>query len=303
MRKVRVLGIVGSPHADGWTSGLVSSALDGAASVGADIETVSLAKYRIIQCVEDRSECWSDGICRRSQVATMLSRKLDESDAIVLGAPVYQHDVNGLTKDFMDTTRTLDTNGKPALGITLAGGTGKGLTSALKSIYNFFFGRELRGIDPLPVSRFNYQKALSEAYASGQNLAEMLTSRRPFRDLSERIAYYYSLKYMDYDIVDENLLLAQQLIENLAPFEQVKPLFEEARREYSTAEKLVTQGRKTEAIVYIVNSYEAGAKAWARLEEENVQRPIRRKLEEILYHEKHYKESTPIGLWPNDALG
>ena len=262
MRRVKVLGIVGSPHVKGLTHELVAKALGGAASLGADVETVSLAEHSIIYCDDDHSECWSDGVCRRSEAATTLSKKLDESDAVVLGAPVYYLDVNGLTKNFMDTTRTLNTNGKPALGISMAGGTGKGLTSALKSIYNFFFCIELRGIDPLPVSRFNYKKALLEAYSSGRKLAELSKSRRPFKDLSERITYYHSLKYMNYDIVDENLLLAQQLVENIEPVEEVKSLLEKARQEYVKAKELVGKGRKTEAVVHIMNSYEAGTKAW-----------------------------------------
>jgi len=262
MRHLKVLGIVGSPHVKGLTSELVAEALGGAASLGPGTETVSLAEQGIIHCDDDHSECWSDGVCRRSEAATALSRKLDEFDAVVLGAPVYYLDVNGLTKNFMDTTRTLNTNGKPALGISLAGGTGKGLTSTLRSIYNFFFCIELRGIDPLPVSRFNYKKALSQAYSSGRKLAELCKRRQPFESLSERIAYYHGLKYLNYDIVDENLLLAQQLIQNIEASGDAKALLEEAIREYSEAKELVGQGKKTEAVVHIMNSYEAGTKAW-----------------------------------------
>jgi len=94
---------------------------------------------------------------------------VDAADAYVLGAPVYYLDVNGLTKDFMDVISMPNSNGRPALGIVMAGGTGKGLTSALKSIYYFFF-KGLRGIDPLQVSRFNFDQALEEAYGSGKRL-------------------------------------------------------------------------------------------------------------------------------------
>jgi len=76
-----------------------------------------------------------------------LAKSIDKADAYVLGTRVYYLDLNGLTKDFMHVVSMANSNGKPALGIVMARGTGKGLTSALKSI--FFFCKGLRGINSL----------------------------------------------------------------------------------------------------------------------------------------------------------
>ena len=186
-----------------------------------------------------------------------LSETVDKADAYVLGVPVYYLDINGLTKDFMDVVDMPNSNGKPALGIAMAGGTGKGLTSALKSIYYFFFCKGLRGTNPLPVSRFNYDKALNEAYDSGKLLARL--EGKPFKDtkiewdLTERISYHFSLRFMNYDVVDEILLLAEQLME----VSKKKGMnIEKAKMEYGKAKEPIFQGRKDKSIKHAVKAYE-----------------------------------------------
>jgi len=76
------------------------------------------------------------------------------------------------------------------------------------------------------------------------------------------MAHHYSLRYMNYDVVDENLLLAKQLIENTKPVEETKLLLKRAKKEYEEAKRLINQGEKAEAIAHIVNSYNHGIKAW-----------------------------------------
>lgn len=243
---MKALGIVGSPHKDGRTNKLVTRALEGSQEAGGQTEIIYLVDYEIPQ--------WSEGSRKAPEE---LDDVVDGADAYVLGAPVYYLDVNGLTKDFMDVISMPNSNGKPALGIAMAGGTGKGLTSALKSIYYFFFCRGLRGINPLPVSRFNLDKALGQAYDSGKELARL--SRRPFGkkkiewNLTERISYHFGLPFVNYDIVDEILLLAEQLME----ISSSKGLnIEEAEMEYRKAKELIEQGRKTESIKHAVKAYE-----------------------------------------------
>ena len=243
---MNVLGIVGSPHRNGRTNKLVTRALEGSRKASAQTEIIYLVDHEIPQ--------WTEGHKRAPEE---LNDVMDGADAYVLGAPVYYLDVNGLTKDFMDVVSMPNSNGKTALGIAMAGGTGKGLTSALKSIYYYFFCKGLRGIDPLPVSRFNLDKALSEAYGSGKALVRL--GRKPFMktkiewDLAERISYHFSLPFMNYDIVDEILLLAEQLMETSSE----KGLdIDKAKTEYRKAKELIEQGRKTEAIRHAVKAYE-----------------------------------------------
>jgi len=238
---MKALGILGTPHKNGRTNRLITRALEGSEDAGGQTEIIYLIDYDIPQ--------WSDD----HKTSEELNKVVDAADAYVLGAPVYYLDVNGLTKDFMDVISMPNSNGKPALGIAMAGGTGKGLTSALKSVYYFFFCKGLRGIDPLPVSRFNFDQALEEACGSGKRLVKLAEERKPFKNLAERIEYHISLRYMNYDMVDEIVLLAEQLIE-IAEKEGTN--IDKAKMEYEKARELIDQGRKAESVRYAVEAYE-----------------------------------------------
>jgi len=249
----KVLGIVGSPHKDGRTNKLVTRAIEGSKEAGADTEIIYLIDYDIPQ--------WTS---RKVRLPEELKESMDKADSYVLGAPVYILDINGLTKDFIDVVLNskADLNGKPALGIAMAGGGG-GATLALRSIYYFFHAFGLRGISPLPVSRFNYDKALKEAYESGKHLVEL--ERKPFMkmfynyeeeeralSLAERVSYHSNLPFIDYNLVDEILWLAEQVME----ISKEKGIsIAKAEMEYEKAKELIRQGRKDESIKHAARAY------------------------------------------------
>lgn len=208
-----VLGIVGSPRKDGRTNSLIDAALDGAASAGAEGKKIFLGDYDIRPFMSAGGSEDGAKFCPEE-----LSELCGEADALVIGAPVYWGDINGLTKDFMDSVRTAGANGKPALGTAIAGGSGKGLLSGVQSIYHFFYHRQMRAIDPTPVSRFNWGESLDALRGSGAKLASMVREPGPFPGSSadERwpdvVAYYATLPYLEDGPVDEFLMLARQLV-------------------------------------------------------------------------------------------
>ena len=235
-----IVGVVGSPRKNGLTSRLITSALEGAREAGASTKVIYLIDFDIQPWTPDRPKAPEE-----------LNEIMRKADGFIIGAPVYYLDVNGLTKDFMDTVDMGDSNGKPGLGIAVAGGTGKGLVLAIKSIYHFFFCKGIRGLEPLPVSRFNYKEAHKEAHELGGEVARQARERKPFRSLEERISYFHSLKYMNMDMVDEILLLAGQLLRT-SPKVDLK---EEANASYEKALRLIRSGRKEEAVKYAVEAY------------------------------------------------
>jgi len=235
-----ILGIVGSPRKGRLTDQLVTRALEGVKSTGVKTKKVYLVDFKVPFYTE-QAKCPEE-----------LSRSCEKGDGLVIGAPVYYGDINGLTKDFMDTVRISNANGKYALGISIAGGTGKGSCSAVQSIYRFFYHRQMRGIDPTPVSRFNFQKALERLYASGQKLAKLSKEKKPFEDLEDRIEHYEKLDYLNYTFLDEILLLAGQLIE----ISKDKSSLPKAKEEYEVAKSLISQGKRTEAIKHAVKAYD-----------------------------------------------
>ena len=188
-----------------------------------------------------------------------MSSLCEEADAIILGAPVYWGDINGLTKDFMDTVRLRlpNINGKPALGVDIAGGSGKGLLSGIQSIYHFFFHKQMRGIEPTPVSRFNLNEALEGLRKSGAKLADLSKEKKPFPGETvddrwpEVLAYYASMKFLNCNPLDEFITLAGQLI-RISKGDKV----EKAKAEYDKAVALIAEGKRAEASRYAVRSYQ-----------------------------------------------
>jgi len=239
-----IVGVVASLHRQGLCKKLVSSVLRGVRVAGGSASLIHLSDYVVPQ--------WSDQNVGKPEE---LSAAFEGMDGLVICAPVYYLDVNGLTKDFMDTVELPDVSGKPGLGIAVAGGTGKGLTSALKSIYYWFFCKSILGMDPLPVSRFNLEAAIKQAQASGQRLVELAGSGpKAFRSLGERVAYHMSLLYMGYEYVDEIALLVRQLFE--APHKKGAETEERARKLYERGMALIRDGRKQQAVDPIVEAYE-----------------------------------------------
>ncbi|HIE19294.1 TPA: flavodoxin family protein [Candidatus Bathyarchaeota archaeon] len=235
-----ILGIVGSPRKKRLTDQLVTQALEGAKAAGGETRKVYLIDYEV-KSYRENVKCCPDE----------LSDLCEEADAIILGAPVYYGDINGLTKDFMDTVKMRDANGKYALGISIAGGTGKGLCSGIQSIYHFFYHRQIRGIDPTPVSRFNFDTALESLFESGKKLAKLSKEKKPFENLWDRIEYYERLDYMNFTFLDEIMLLAKYLIES-----SKSPKISEAKREYEAAKALISQGKRIDAVKHAVKAYD-----------------------------------------------
>ena len=206
-----VLGIVGSPRKGGKTSALVDAALEGAAEASARTQKVFLVDYDVKPLTNPDGD-------RQAGCPDALSALCGDADAIVLGAPVYYGDINGLTKDFMDSVRIGNSNGKPAVGFAIAGGSGKGLLSGVQSIYHFLYHRQLRAIDPTPVSRFNMDAALNSLRVSGVKLVDAVKAMSPFSGADwngrwgEVLAYYATLSYFNCDPLDEFVMLAEQLI-------------------------------------------------------------------------------------------
>ena len=159
----------------------------------------------------------------------------------------------------MDSVRINNSNGKPALGFAIAGGSGKGLISGVQSIYHWFYHRQVRAIDPTPVSRFNMQAAMESLRASGARLVERAQDVQPFPGAGREdrgagvLAYYATLPYFDRDPVDEFLMLARQLISaSTEPADVVT----RAQAELDRALALVAEGKRSEAGPHAVQAYE-----------------------------------------------
>jgi NAD(P)H-dependent FMN reductase len=251
---MRILVASGSPHKDGLCTRLAEEAAGGVEDAGGEVELVILAEKRISPCLACKDPpCWQKMECKVKDDALELRKRLNDANGLVFIAPVYFLSVNGLAKDFMDRMRYYGENGKPALAIAVAGGTGKGCISALQDICRWLVILGFRPINPLPVTRYNLDVALVEARIRARRLTELKS--QPFVDLAERIAYYESLPYMKYGMTDEMIYLAREAIEGIV--RRGNPsLAAEPRRKLETGEALLRVGRFNEGLKLITDAQE-----------------------------------------------
>ena len=259
-----VLGLVGSPNRAGRTNQLVMAALEGAKRTGVDTELIQMADHVVAAC----KDClpW---VCLTKQKCTFeddafefLSQKVLNCGALVLGTPVYWWDTSGMVKYFILKmfrvfARSAPLQGLPALGLGIAGGTGNGLISGLRPVYHFFQMMQMRGIEPLPATRFNFPAALQRAGELGQLLAGMVQQRKPFSGVEERLLWYDALPYLNLSRAAERRLLAD--LTTMALTSAADP---QIACGLVRADTLAASGRLLESLTEVTRVYEAGVKAF-----------------------------------------
>ncbi len=259
-----VLGIVGSPNKQGRTDQLVKAALEGAAQAGGATELIPMADHVVAAC----KDClhW---VCRNNLKCTypdeafeFLAGKVLNCGALILGTPVYWWDTSGMVKYFILKmfrvyARSAPLQGLPALGIGIAGGTGNGLISGLRPVYHFFQMLQMRALEPVPATRFNFNQALRKARELGGQIAGMAKQRAPFAGLEDRLLWYDALPYLNLSRASERRLLADLTTAALPEGADPKISLTLAR-----ADELAAAGRPLESLTEITRVYEAGVKVF-----------------------------------------
>jgi len=127
----------------------------------------------------------------------------------------------------------------------------------VQSIYHFFYHRQMRGIDPTPVSRFNMEEALEQLRDTGAKIADLSKEITPFPGTTrddrwpEVLAHYACLDFLGCDPLDEFIMLARQLISIAKGAEA-----DRARAELDKALALIAEGNRGEAARCAVRSYQ-----------------------------------------------
>ncbi len=260
----RVLGLVGSPNRDGRSFRVVTAALKGAARGGAQVELVQLADHVVEPCKDCQPwVCMTSRECQYEDPAfDFLRERLLGCDGLVLGAPIYWWDTTGMVKYlilkmFRVYARSAPLAGVPALGIGVAGGTGNGLVSGLRPLYHFFQVMQMRALEPLPATRFNWDTALVRAEALGARLAAAAAERQPFAGVEERLLWYDALPYLGMSRAAERRLLASLTVEALpAGADPAIP------RGLADADALAARGQTLQSLQAITRVYEAAVKVF-----------------------------------------
>lgn len=268
----RVIGVVGSPRKEqGLTDKLVGEVLAGAAAKGCATHKVQLADLDLVPCVACGESCFQTGVCRNDAAATTLSSLVDRFDALVIGAPVYTWRPNSLTSIFQDKLRlssgsliTGSRPGKPAVGISVAGGTGSGIMGATQSLYRWLAVWAYRPLPPILATRYNIGQAVEESRTAGEQLASAIETTQPFEDIAECLLHYDSLPYLRDGYVDEFFWLARQIAANL-PADLQDDRISRLREGLTAADAALARGERAEAARLVAPAYLAGREAWLEL--------------------------------------
>lgn len=102
-----VIGVNGSPRKNWNTATLLTKALEGAASQGADTELVHLYDLSFKGC----SSCFAcklisgshNGICaQKDDLSPILKKIVDKASALILGTPIYFGSMTGEMRSFIE---------------------------------------------------------------------------------------------------------------------------------------------------------------------------------------------------------
>jgi len=264
MSKATIVIVNGSPHADGRVTRLVEQVAAGVESGGAEPVVLRLIEHSINPCLNTLGwPCWPDKACQQAADDTpKVKAVVEAADGLVVAAPVYWSSINGLTKNFLDKMRLSGFEGKPALAITMAGGSGNGLVLSIKAVHGFF-AWGYRPLPPLPVCRYNFEAALREGLDRGRAMAERAAEGpRPFQSWAEQLNWERQLPFADWQLLDEKLYLAGLVVESARPRDDAsRGALAEAGRALAEARRRMAAGLQDEAASFIEKAYKQGRRS------------------------------------------
>lgn len=180
---MQAMMICGSRNPEGQTARAADAVLGGLEKSGAGVERAFLPTLSVERCRQCGERGW--GICRSEGRCVIeddfegLARRLRQADAVVLATPVYFSDLSESMKAFMDRLRRVcrhesgraSIEGKPAVGICVAGGGGGGAPACCVSLEKVAKTCGFDMVDLIPVRRQNLQAKLHPLEICGQWLA------------------------------------------------------------------------------------------------------------------------------------
>ena len=179
-----LLSILGSRNRNGQTAQAAQAFLRGAIAAGAETEELFLTHISLDNCRQCDDNGW--GICRSEgrcvidddfQTVVQLIRS---ADAVVFATPVYFSDLSESMKAFLDRVRRITRHenglskieGKPAVGICVAGGGGGGAPQCALNMEKTLRTCGFDVVDTIPVRRQNLEVKCAVLETTGEWLVE-----------------------------------------------------------------------------------------------------------------------------------
>jgi multimeric flavodoxin WrbA len=179
---MRALMILGSRNPEGRTARCATAMGKGLAKGGGTSEMVFLPKIKLERCRQCDADGW--GICRAEGRCVIdddfapVVTKLKAADVVVFANPVYFRDLSESMKTFTERLRRISfrqqkppMQGKPAIGVCLAGGGGGGAPSASFNLETILQMIGFDVVDMINVRRQNIDIKIPMLEMTGEWLA------------------------------------------------------------------------------------------------------------------------------------
>jgi multimeric flavodoxin WrbA len=186
---MNVVGILGSRNPKGQTARAADALLQ-ALGRGVEVERVFLPEMKIERCRQCDEHGWgrcrSEGSCVIEDDFAGIVAQIRSADAALFATPVYFGDLSESIRAFLDRLRRIcrhangkaGIEGKPALGICVAGGGGGGAPSCSVSLEKALSQTTFDPLDVVPVRRQNLEMKLGVLRLTGEWLAAQLAKPR-----------------------------------------------------------------------------------------------------------------------------
>ena len=175
--------VLGSRNPDGQTARAADAVRQGLIEGDGEGETVYLPDLTIERCRQCDQNGWgtcrTDGSCVIDDDFAAVVDRLRNADAIVFCTPVYFGDLSESMRAFTDRLRRTcfrapdkgGMDGKPAIGVCVAGGGGGGAPSCTVSLEKVLRTCGFDLVDLVPVRRQNLDMKLDILQITGRWLA------------------------------------------------------------------------------------------------------------------------------------
>jgi multimeric flavodoxin WrbA len=186
---MNILLISGSRNPKGQTARAAQAFLAGATDNGARTEIVFLPAMKIERCRQCDENGWgtcrTQGRCVIEDDLAGLFEKIKRADAVVFATPVYYGDLSESLRAFLDRLRRTcwhrprknGLEGKPAVGICVAGGGGGGSYACVVGLEKLLATCGFDILDMIPVRRQNLEMKLAVLPTVGSWVARGLGGR------------------------------------------------------------------------------------------------------------------------------
>lgn len=162
---MKVFGFIGSLHDDSYTAKLISDLVEKMGKKGLDpVSDIFFARDSNINICNGCNHCFYDGRCNINDDYEKIHEKMLQADLIILGSPVYLHNVSGAMKNFIDRSTKgiyiFEMREKMAVTLSVSGNNGnKFVNSYLHKILSML-GAYV--IDDLAFTQIMDQKTIND---------------------------------------------------------------------------------------------------------------------------------------------